>query len=54
MKTENINLTDKVTVYGTGKYAMMPKGTAFEVHPLCAKTLVAKGYATESATTSKE
>lgn len=49
MKTENINLTEKVTVYGTGKYAMMPKGAAFDVHPLCAKTLVAKGYATESA-----
>lgn len=49
MEKQIIDLTKKVTIYGTGKYAMMPKGVAFEVHPLHAETLKKKGFATDGA-----
>lgn len=41
-----VNLHEKVTVYGTGESAYIPKGKPCEVHPLHADTLVKSGAAT--------
>lgn len=46
MKDKVVNLSERVTVIGTGKSRFMPKGERYEVHPLNAEALVGAGKAT--------
>lgn len=41
-----VRKSDRTTVYGTGSTEFMPKGKAFEVHPVLAKNLINSGKAT--------
>lgn len=40
-----VDLTEKTTVIGTGKFHNMPEGELFEVHPILAENLIKKGFA---------
>lgn len=52
-KSTTVKAKDKTTVYGTGK-SYMVKDKAYEVHPVAAKKLIAKGAATASKDAKKE
>lgn len=43
---ENIELSKRVKIVGTGTSEYMPSGTAYEVHPMLGKELVNAGKAT--------
>lgn len=50
---DNVKLSEKVKVYGAARAKVLTPGKEYDLHPLHAKTLIAKGEATEKKETKK-